>query len=108
MTSAKDTSSAMRWLENTLLCILLGLIVLRATIIETSHIDQLQTRLFLSSEIVSLLISSILLACIGLWLLVSLYGANSTGAKPDSGSPSGFLFLPGFCRRVLLRINAPA
>ena len=40
MTSAKDTSPAIRWLDNTLLCIVLGLIVLRVTVIETPLIDQ--------------------------------------------------------------------
>jgi hypothetical protein len=50
----------------------LGLIVLRAMIIESPHIDQPQTRMFLSSEIVSLLISTVLLVCVGLWLFVSI------------------------------------
>ena len=72
MISARDISPVPRWLENTLLCIVLGLIVLRAMIIESPHIDQPQTRMFLSSEIVSLLISTVLLVCVGLWLFVSI------------------------------------
>ena len=95
MTSAKDTSPAMRWLENTLLCILLGLIVLRTTVIETPHIDQLQTRLFLSSEIVSLLISLIFLACIGSWFLVSLLRGQLRWRKTGFGLAVGVFIFAG-------------
>ncbi len=95
MTSAKDTSPAMRWLENTLLYILLGLIVLRTTIIETPHIDQFQTRLFLSSEIVSLLISSVLLVCIGLWFLVSFLRGQFRWRKTGFGIAVGVFVFAG-------------
>lgn len=95
MTSAKDTSPAMRWLENMLLCILLGLIVLRTTIIETPHIDQLQTRLFLSSEIVSLLISSLMLACVVVWLLVSALRGQLRWRKTGFGIAVGVFIFAG-------------
>ncbi len=95
MTSARETSPVMGWLENTLLCIVLGLIVLRATVIEAPHIDQFQTRLFLSSEIVSLLVSSILLACIGLWFLVSVLRSHLRWRKTGFGIAVGIFIFAG-------------
>jgi hypothetical protein len=72
MTSVRKVTQGVRWFDSVLLCVVLGLIVLRATVIETPLVDQLQTRLFLSSEVVSLFISTALLVCIGLWLLRSV------------------------------------
>lgn len=61
-----------QWFENLLLCIVLGLTVLRLTIIETPHIEKLQSRFMLSSEIVSLLLSTSLLLCVVLWFLITV------------------------------------
>ena len=90
-----EKSTVPRWFENALLCVLLGLIVLRATIIETPHIDQFQTRLFLSSEIVSLLISSLLLACAALWLLASLLSGQFRWRKTGFEIAVGVFILAG-------------
>ena len=78
MTPAKRTELTRKpvqvpqWLESSLLCVVMGLIVLRSTIIETPLVDQAQTRLMLSPENVTLLVSTALLACIGLWLLAAI------------------------------------
>ncbi len=90
-----EKSAVPQWLENALLCILLGLIVLRTTIIEAPHIDQFQTRLFLSSEIVSLLISSCLLACVGLWFLASALRGQLCWRKTGFGIAVGVFVFAG-------------
>lgn len=100
MTAAKhitptEKSPVPVWLENTLLCIVLGLIVLRSMVIETPLIDQFQTRLMLSSEVVSLLISTALLVCIGLWLLVSILCGRFRWRKTGFGIAVGIFILAG-------------
>ncbi len=65
-------SPFLKALENVLLVIVTGLMVFRATYIETPHIEQIQTPFYLTSEIVSLLLSSALLLCVALWLTVVL------------------------------------
>lgn len=100
MISARETSPAMRWLENTLLCVVLGLIILRTTVIETPLIDQFQTRLLLSSEVVSLLISTTLLACIGLWLLVSILCGQFRWRKTGFGIAVGLFIFAGVLSAV--------
>ncbi len=65
-------SPVLRRLEHILLCVVLGVMVLRLTVIENPHIDQPQTRLLLTAEIISLLASTVLLVCVGLWLLCSI------------------------------------
>lgn len=91
MTAAKRTESALKshrvppWLENSMLCIVLGLIVLRSTVIETPLVDQAQARWMLSSENVTLLISTALLACLGVWLLVSIFRGQLCWRKTGFG-----------------------
>ena len=111
MMPARDTSPAMRWLENTLLFIVLGLIVLRAMIIESPHIDQPQTRLFLSSEIVSLLTSTMLLACVGLWLFVSILCNRFHWRKTGFGVAVGVFIFAGYIPNTanlkgIIKLNA--
>ncbi|MHC5123975.1 MAG: O-antigen ligase family protein [Planctomycetota bacterium] len=105
MIAARDIASKEKlplpaWLDNTLLCIVLGLIVLRAMIIESPHIDQPQTRLFLSSEIVSLLISTVLLACVGLWLFVSILCDRFRWRKTGFGIAVGVFIFAGILSAV--------
>ena len=85
MKSIKGKPSGTQWLDNTLLCILLGLIILRTMAIEAPHIDQFQTRFFISSKIVSLLVSSSMLVCIGLWFWISLLRGQLRWRKTGFG-----------------------
>ncbi|MHC5185556.1 MAG: O-antigen ligase family protein [Planctomycetota bacterium] len=98
--ASKEKLPLPAWLENTLLCIVLGLIVLRAMIIESPHIDQPQTRLFLSSEIVSLLTSTVLLACVGLWLFVSILCNRFRWRKTGFGIAVGVFVFAGVLSAV--------
>jgi hypothetical protein len=66
-----DQSPLTAFFENALLTVTLSLLVLRATYIENPHVEQIQTRFFLTSEIVSLYMSTALLGCFALWLAVS-------------------------------------
>lgn len=70
--STVDKSAANTWLDSGLLCVLLGFVVLRCTMVENPMVDQPQTQLLLSTEVVSLLTSSFILGCIGFWFLVSM------------------------------------
>jgi hypothetical protein len=90
-----ERSPAMRRLEAVLLCIVMGLMVLRATVIENPHIDQPQTRLLLTSEIVSLTASTVLLVCFGLWLLCTLLLNQFHWRKTGFGWAVGVFFLAG-------------
>jgi hypothetical protein len=85
----------MRWADDCLLCVLLGFIVLRSTIIETPLISQSQTRLFLSSEIVSLLISSSVLGCMAVWVLISVLRDRLTWRRTGFGIALGVFIIAG-------------
>lgn len=61
----------LKWLENSLLILVLALTAFRTTYIESPHVDQAGTS-FLSSEILSLLLSSLLIGCFAVWLLASM------------------------------------
>lgn len=77
--------------EQVLLLVVLGLMVLRATYIENPQIEQIQTQFYLSSEIVSLFMSTILLGCFGLWLFVSIV-TNHFYRRPTSLGVAAALF----------------
>ncbi|MEN8126193.1 MAG: O-antigen ligase family protein [Planctomycetota bacterium] len=100
MTFAPKISPAIRWFDNAVLCIVLGLTVLRAMVIESPLIDQSQTRLFLSSEIVSLLTSIALLACIGLWFLAVILRGQFCWRKTGFGIAVGAFIIAGILSAV--------
>ena len=81
--------------ENILLLIVLGLIILRATYIENPHIEQIQTQFYLSSEIVSLFMSTVLLACFAIWLFLSLLMNRLRWRKTSLGAAVGLFILAG-------------
>jgi len=82
-------------LENVLLLVVLSVMVLRSTYIENPHIEQIQTQFFLSSEVISLLISTLLLGCFGLWLLAGLLTNHFRWRKTSLGCAVGLFFLAG-------------
>ena len=82
---AEHSTGVPKWLENSLLCVVMGLIVLRSTIIEAPLIDQPQTRLMLSPENLTLLISTALLVCIGFWFLAAVLGGRLSWRKTVFG-----------------------
>ncbi|MHC5145739.1 MAG: O-antigen ligase family protein [Planctomycetota bacterium] len=100
MTSMPKTLYPVRWLDNTLLCIVLGLTVLRTTIIEAPLVEQFQTRLMISSEVVSLLISTILLACLGLWLFAAVVSGRLRWRKTGFGVAACVFILAGVLSAV--------
>jgi hypothetical protein len=83
------------FVEHALLAITLSLIILRTTYIENPHVEQLQTRFFLTSEIVSLYLSTALLACFGLWLLVRVLTGRLRWRKTFLGAGAGLFLLAG-------------
>ncbi len=70
-TTLNEKTRLLKWLENALLVLVLSVTVLRATYIESPHIDRYEG-FFLSAEIISLLFSSFLLACVFIWLMASI------------------------------------
>jgi hypothetical protein len=56
-------------LETALLAVVCGITALRATTIEAPHIDQSTSAGGIDSQLVSLLFSTVLLACFGVWVL---------------------------------------
>jgi len=101
MTAAKRTEPTLKsrqvpqWLENSLLCVVMGLIVLRSTIIETPLVDQVQTRLTLGSENITLLLSTVLLICIGVWLLAGILCGRFRWRKTGFGPAVGVFIAAG-------------
>ena len=91
----QQPSPVLAWLESALLCIVLGLIALRTTIIETPLVNQFQTRLMLSSEVVSLLISTTLLVCFALWLLAAVLCGRFCWRKTGFGIAVGLFIFAG-------------
>jgi hypothetical protein len=81
--------------ENVLLLMVLSLMALRATYIEDPHIEQIQTQFFLSSEIVSLLMSTALLACFAVWLFVSLLINHFRWRRTSLGYAAALFLLAG-------------
>jgi tetratricopeptide (TPR) repeat protein len=73
----------------------MGLIVLRSTVIETPLVDQAQTRWMLSSENVTLFVSTVLLACMGVWLLVSIFRGQFCWRKTGFGMAVGVFIMAG-------------
>ncbi|MBL7214920.1 MAG: O-antigen ligase family protein [Phycisphaerae bacterium] len=90
-----NKSSFLTVLENALLLIVLSLMILRTTYIENPHIEQIQTKFFLSSEIVSLFMSTALLACFAIWLLVLLLMNRFRWRKTSLGFAVGLFILAG-------------
>ncbi|HOL31183.1 MAG TPA: O-antigen ligase family protein [Anaerohalosphaeraceae bacterium] len=82
-------------LDHILLCVMMGLIVLRAAVIENPHLDQPQTRLMLSAEVVSLLISAVLLVCFAVWLLAAVLFNQFRWRKAGFGPAAALFFLAG-------------
>ena len=87
--------AVLKTLEYGLLLIVLSIITLRATYIENPHIEQLQTQLFLTSEIISLILSTILLACFVVWLLVSVLTGRLEWRKTYLGIPVALFVVAG-------------
>lgn len=83
------------FVEHALLTITLSLIILRTTYIENPHVEQLQTRFFLTSEVVSLYMSTALLACFALWLLVRVLTGRLRWRKTYLGIGTGLFLLAG-------------
>ena len=83
------------WLENTLLCMVLGLLVLRATMIETPLVDQPRTPLRLSAENITLLISTVLLFCMGVWFLAAVLRGRFRWYKTGFGMMVGVFVVAG-------------
>ena len=81
--------------ENVLLVVTLSLIILRVTYIEIPHVEQMQTQFFLTSEIVSLYMSTVLLACFALWLLVSFLTNRFRWRKTFLGVGVGLFLVAG-------------
>lgn len=82
-------------LDQFLLCVIMGLIVLRAAVIENPYMDQPQTRLMLSGEIVSLLVSTVGLACFAVWLLTAVVLNQFRWRKTGLGPAAALFFLAG-------------
>jgi len=101
MTTARRTEWTLQsyqvppWLENSLLCVVMGLIVLRSTLIEAPLVDQIQARLMLNSENISLLISTVLLACLGVWFLAAVVGGQFRWHKTGFGIAVGVFVVAG-------------
>lgn len=88
-------SPRLSFFENVLLVVTLSLIILRVTYIENPHIEQMQTQFFLTSEIVSLYMSTVLLACFALWLLVSFLTNRFRWRKTSLGVGTGLFLAAG-------------
>ena len=91
----QQPSPVLAWLESAMLCIVLGFIALRTTIIETPLVNQFQTRLMLSSEVVSLLISTTLLVCFALWMLAAVLCGRFCWRKTGFGIAVGLFIFAG-------------
>ena len=93
--SPNNKPLGLKILESVLLVIVLSLIMLRATYIENPHVDQMEMRTFLSSQVVSLFISSVLLVCFAIWLFVSLCMNQFRWRKTWLGLAVGLFVLAG-------------
>ncbi|MHC5082862.1 MAG: O-antigen ligase family protein [Planctomycetota bacterium] len=71
------------------------MIALRVTFIESPHIDAFQGQAILTSEIVSLIISTVLLGCFALWLLVSVIRNRLSWRRTGLGIATGLFMLAG-------------
>ena len=92
--SRKET--ILKTLEYILLLIVLSIITLRATYIENPHVEQLQTQFFLTSEIISLILSTILLGCFVVWLLVSVLTGRLQWRRTYLGIAVALFIAAGF------------
>ena len=70
-TTLNEKPRLLKWLENSLLVLVLAVTALRVTYIESPHVDRYEG-FFFSAEVVSLLFSSVLLGCVFLWLMASI------------------------------------
>ncbi len=83
-----EKPTALKFLDYVLLLIVLSMIALRATYIESPHIEQMHTQFFITSEIISLILSTVLLACFAVWLLVSFATGQLRWRKTYLGIPA--------------------
>lgn len=93
-TISNEKPRVLKWLENTLLFLVLALTALRATYIEGPHPNG-QDIVFLSSEIVSLLLSTFLLGCCVLWLAASILLNQFRWRKTQLGLWVTLFFIAG-------------
>lgn len=93
LTPGKSNTSL--WIDSIVLCVLLGFIVLRATIIENPLINQLQSQHVLGFEGASLLMSSFLLVCMALWFLLSVFSNRFVWRRTGFGIAVGVFIIAG-------------
>lgn len=93
-------ATQVQWLEKLLLCIVLGLTVLRVTIVETPLIDSPQAGSVLSSENISLLLSTVLLACAAAWLLKAVISGQFNWRRTWFGWGVGLFIAAGVVAAV--------
>lgn len=82
-------------LGSALLVIICGVTALRATYIEAPHVEQNATALTLSSELVSLLWSTVLLGCVAVWAIREFIRGTFQWRSTKLGIGTGLFFAAG-------------
>lgn len=90
-----EAPSGLSKFEKLLLCVTLGLIVLRLTIVEAPHIDTVQIRPTLSPENISLLLSGCVLLCGGLWFLAAVFSGRLRWRRTSLAPAVGLFIAAG-------------